>query len=160
MESLARAFDQPLDSEEHRDLAENGWIGGADVIVRYWLGRHLSRNLFRESNDSVNAALREYFVEHGCEKGSCLVSDYQAWPAVAILLQNQGELNAGCQPTKTPRLVAAIQAVMADPELTNSELAAITNTTEKQVARMTDVFVLQKLWRQRKAQQVAQPDTA
>jgi hypothetical protein len=44
MESLARKFDQPVDSPEHRALAEDGWLGGESVTVRYWLGRLLNRN--------------------------------------------------------------------------------------------------------------------
>jgi hypothetical protein len=120
----------------------------------------LGRNLFRESDAAVKAALQQYLMEHGCEKGSLLVSDYQAWEAVATLLQDQAELDAGSQPTKNPRLVAAIQAVMANPELTNSELATIAKTTEGEVARMTDVFLIQKLWRRHQAQLAAEPDTA
>lgn len=147
MENLAHAFDQPIESREHQDLATTAWMGGELVSVRYWLGRLLRRNLFRESDDAVRESLRKHFVEIGCEKGSLLVADLQAWSPVATLLQHEVEVSDGCGPAKIPRLVAALQAVMANPELTNLELAAIAKTTEKQIARMTDVSVLRKLWR-------------
>jgi hypothetical protein len=50
MESLARVFDKSIDSPEHRELAENGWMGGEFVTVRYWPERLVNRNLFRETD--------------------------------------------------------------------------------------------------------------
>jgi hypothetical protein len=145
MENLAYAFDQPIESREHQDLATTAWMGGEDVSVRYWLGRLLRRNFFRESDDAVKDALQKYFIEVGCEKGAPLVSDYQAWSSVATLLQSQVEIYDGRPPTKNPRVVAAIRAFFANPELTDVELAAIAKTTEKQIARMSDVTVLRRL---------------
>jgi len=147
MENLAIAFDLPVESREHQDLATTAWMGGILVAVRYWLGRLLRRNLFRESDDVVNEALRKYIVEIGCKKGAQLVDDHQSWSPVATFLQSQVEVDEGQTPTKNRKLVAAIHAVLKDPDLTVSELAAIANTTEKQITRMTDVFILRKLWR-------------
>jgi hypothetical protein len=149
MESLARAFDQPLDSPEHRELAENGWIGGENVTVRYWLGRLLRRNLFRESNDAVEALLQQYFIDRGQKHGAGLVSDHQSWSPLAILLRHHVELSAGLRSTKNPRLLAALDAVMTNPDLNDSQLAKHAKTTEKQIARMTDVFILRKIWKHR-----------
>jgi hypothetical protein len=115
------------------------------------LGRLLKHNFFRESDDAVKQALRTYFATAGCEKGSRLVSDYQSWRPVAILLQHQVELSEGCQLTKNSRLVVALQAIMANPELNDAQLAAMAKTTEKKIARMTDVFILRKLWKLRRA---------
>ena len=145
MENLAYAFDQPIQSRDHQDLAATAWMGGELVSVRYWLGRLLQRNFFRESDDAVKEALRKHFIQNGCEKGSHLVSDYQSWSAMVTLLQHQVEVSEGRESTKNARLVAALQAVMANPELADSELAAIAKTTEKQIARMTDVLMLRKL---------------
>lgn len=147
MENCAQAFDQPLDSADHQTLRTTAWMGGELISVRYWLGRLLQKNLLRQSNDAVRDVLREYLAANGCEKGSRLVSDYQAWGSLAILLQHQVESDEGCQLTKNPRLIAAINAVLSDPELTTAQLAEIAGTTEKQIARMTYVFVLQKLWK-------------
>jgi hypothetical protein len=146
METLAHKFDQPIESREHQDLASTAWMGGELVSVRYWLGRLLRHNFFRESDDAVKHALRNYFAANGCEKGSRLASDYQSWRPLATLLQHEVELSEGCQLTKNSRLVLALQAIMANPELTDAQLAAIAKTTEKQIARMTDVFILRKLW--------------
>ncbi len=147
MESLARAFDMPIDSPEHRDLAENGWVGGDFVTVRYWLGRFLNRNLFHENDDSVAIALQQYLVNRGCDTGASLVFDFQAWGPVAVLLRHDVETACRHPPRSNSRLVAAIGAVFANPELTTAELADLANTTEKQVKRMTDVTLLQKLWK-------------
>jgi len=146
MENCAQAFDQPLDSPKHQDLRTTAWMGGELVSVRYWLGRLVRHNLFRVSDDAVKDTLQKYFAANGCEKGSRLVFNYQSWRPLATLLQHQVEFSEGCQLTKNPRLVAALQAVMANPEITDMQLAAIANTTEKQIARMSDVFVLRKLW--------------
>jgi hypothetical protein len=146
MDLLVNAFDQPIDSQEHRDLAATAWMGGELISVRYWLGRLLRRNFFRESNEAVKDALRDYFVRIGCEKGASLVADLQSWSPIAILLQHEVEAVKGCGPTKNARLVAALKAVMANPDLTDSQLAILAATTEKQIARMSQVFVLRKLW--------------
>lgn len=97
MENLAHAFDQPIESREYQTLAATARDGGPVVVLRYWLGRLLRRNFFRESDDA--------------------------------------------------RLAAAIREMLMNPERTDSELAAIARTTEKQIARMTDVFLLRKLWK-------------
>jgi hypothetical protein len=147
MEILAHAFDQPIDSPEHQDLAATAWMGGEGISVRYWLGRLLRHNFFRESDDTVKVALKKYFTEAGCEKGSQLVADYQSWSALTIHLKHKVEIGENSRPTTTPKLVTALQAVMADPERTDVELAVVAKTTEKQIRRMTEITVLRKLWR-------------
>jgi uncharacterized protein (TIGR02246 family) len=150
--TLARAFDMPVDSPEHRELAENGWVGGDFISVRYWLGRLLNRNLFRETDDSVTISLQDYLVDRGCHAGASLVSDRQAWGPVAILLRHDLEAACGYPSTGNSRFVAALDAVLANPELTNAELARLANTTEKQVKRMTDVSLVRKLWNCQRSQ--------
>ena len=148
MESLARKFDQPLDSPENRDLAENGWIGGDHVTVRYWLGRLLNRNLFRERDNAVEEALQDYFIKRGQPKGARLLADRQIWSPIAKLLQHHVEGSRVTHKKHNPRLLAALEAVMSDPGLSDSELAKLAKTTEKQIARMSDVFVLRRIWKQ------------
>jgi len=147
MDALASAFDQPVDSPEHRMLAETASMGGNLVTVRYWLGRLINRNLFRETHGSVKVALQQYLTDQKCPKGASLVFDPQSWSSIVLLLQHHMEIRTGVRPTQNPRLIAAIQAVMNDPDMDNSQLAKIAKTTEKQLARMTDVFVLRKVWK-------------
>ncbi len=149
MESLARAFDQPIDSPEHQALATSVWLASDLVTVRYWLGRLIECNLFRESDEAVAEAMRSHLIASGCEKGACLVADAQSWPPLALLFRHELETRTGLAPTANRRLIAAIQAVMTDLDRTNAELAAIANTTVKQIARMPEVFVLRKLWNNR-----------
>lgn len=122
-------------------------MGGDLISVRYWLGRLLRHNYFRESNGAVRDALRKYLSDNGCEKGSRLVSDLQSWSPIADVLRHDVEVIEGRTPTKNLRLVAALKALLANPDLTNAELATIAETTEKQIAKMTDVFVLRKVWK-------------
>jgi hypothetical protein len=150
MESLARKFDQPLDSAEHRELMEHGWVGGDFITVRYWLGRLLRRNLFRDSDDAVKPALQQYFVDQGCAQAAILAFDFQAWSPLAILLRHHVELACGHAPTQNRRLIAALEAVMKDSDCDDSQLAARANTTEKQIARMSDITVLRKAWKHRR----------
>ena len=95
----------------------------------------------------MEAALRQYFIALGYKKGARLLADHQSWFPIATLLQNQVELDSGCRPTKNPRLVAAIRAVLRNPELTDKDIAAIAKTTEKQIGRMVDVKLLKKMWK-------------
>ncbi len=150
MENLAHAFDKPIGSREHQDLAGTAWMGGEAVSVRYWLGRLLCRNFFRESDDDVKEALQKYLIAHGCDKGSTLAYNYESWSSLAIALQHQFELREGSNPNKNRRLPAAIWGVLVDPDATDAQLAAHSKTTEKQIARMTDVLVLRKLWKKRR----------
>jgi len=146
MDNLANAFDLPVDSDEHRLLAETAWMGGNWVTVRYWLGRLSCRNLFRESNDTVRQSLQHFISGIGSVEGASLLSDPQAWSIATIILRHQLETLEGLKPTQNPRLVAALYALASDPALTISQLATIARTTEKQVARMSDVTYLRRLW--------------
>jgi hypothetical protein len=151
MESLARAFDQPIDSPEHRELAEYGWIGGEFVTVRYWLGRLLERNLFRETDPAVATLLREYLITRGCQAATALVAELQCWGPLVVLLRSDWESAAGVPITGNRRRIEAIRAIIGNPELTNKELADLANTTEKQVSRMADITVVRKAWRSRQS---------
>lgn len=151
MESLARAFDEPIDSIEHQNLAENVWVGGGSVTVRYWLGRLLNCNLFRETDDTVASRLHHYLVTRGCHVAASLVADRQCWGPITILLRSDFESASGVALTGNVRCIGALRALVANPELTNAELADRANTTEKQVARMTDVTLIRKAWRLRQA---------
>jgi len=50
MERLAKIFDMAATSVEHRMLVEELWIAGDTFSVRYYLGRILGVNLFREAD--------------------------------------------------------------------------------------------------------------
>lgn len=149
MEYFAHVFDQPIESQEHQSLAADAWLGGAPISLRYWLGRLLRRNFFRDSDDAVKQALRQYLVEIDCEKGAFLFSDPQCWSPVTILLRHQVEVRDSLGSTQNAKKVAAVKAMLANPDLTDLELAAIAKTTGKQIARMSDLTFLRKLWKYR-----------
>ncbi len=117
--------------------------------LRYWLGRKLGRNFFREPDESVEAALSQYFVDRGCEKGAVFAADHQVWSALAMVVQYHCQIESGTPTTVSARTIAALEAVMTNPALTTGQLAAAAGTTEKQVATMTDVQLIRRLWSRR-----------
>jgi hypothetical protein len=147
MESFAQAFDQPVDSLEHINLMKEIVIAGSDYELRYWFRRVQQYNFFRKDEEFLIATLQQYMISNGYIKGAKLIQDYQCWPALVILFRHQVEIQAGYHLTNSNKLVTAIQAVLFNPELTNAALAVIAKTTEKQIARMSDVFLIQKCWR-------------
>jgi hypothetical protein len=148
MESLALQFDQPVGSDAHRDLMENGWISGDSITVRYWLGRLLHRNFFRESDETVSCFLQQYFADRGYVAGAIIVRDRQAWSPAAIVLQSHAAISwDGALQPQNPRLASALDSAMMDPDISDTELAERAETTEKQINRMSEVFLLRKLWR-------------
>jgi hypothetical protein len=128
-------------------------MGGSSISVRYWLGLLCGRNLFRESDDVVKEALRQYFIERGFERGASVVADFQSWTPVATVLQSDVELKENVKPTQNPRLVAALQGVLIDPDITDEQLAIDAKTTVKQIARMSDISLLRILWKRSEVNQ-------
>lgn len=149
MKKQVDPFDQPVSSNEYQRLAATIWMGGDLLTVRYWLGRILRHNLLREPDHSVKVLLKRFCLSNGYDKGSLLVDDYQSWPSFSLILQHEVEQNESDKKRKNLKLIAAIQAMLTDPELTDSELASIAKTTEKQIARMSNIAVLRKAWKLR-----------
>ncbi len=147
VDKLAQLFDMPLGSPEHRDLESTAFMGGPLISVRYWLGRLLNCNLFRASDAEVSAVLVQYFSDIGCERGAELGSDQDAWGSIANFLHYQWQTSSGMSSTKTSKWGSAFYAVLSDPDLTVAEIAQYAETTEKQVARMSDVKWLKQLWK-------------
>lgn len=150
MELLAKYFDHPYDSREHRDLESTAFMGGPLVSVRYLLGRLLHRNLFRESNEAVSIALFEFLSKYGDANGAQLAFDTNAWSSIAVLLRHEFEIANKIDLTSSKKLFTALHAVIMNPELALSEIAIVAETTEKQVERMSDVKWLKELWRRRR----------
>jgi hypothetical protein len=142
MESCAHAFDQPIDSKEHQSLATTAWMGGPLVEMRYWLGRLLNRNLFRESVERVQDALSHALSELAPPAGASVFANARAWSATLTILRDLVEQRDGVRPTAKPKYLAVLRALLANPDLTTFELAKLARTTEKQIARMSDVTVL------------------
>lgn len=123
-------------------------MGGSSVSLRYWLGRLLRRNFFRESDAIVRESLESYLIDNGFAKGSRLVADYQTWHALAAFLQHRVEIENANPPSLNPRQAAIIEEVLRDPDISDAQLANIASTTEKQVSRVSDARVLRKVWKQ------------
>ena len=151
METCAFAFDQPLDSVEHQQLATTAWMGGPDVAVRYWLGRLARRNFFREPHLVVQASLEGYLIVNGFMKGAQLVADHGTWSTFAAFLHHRVEFEAGSAPSLTLRQMAIIEGVLRDPDASDAQLAALARTTEKQVAKFSDATVLRRTWKRMSA---------
>ena len=152
MKNLAHAFDQPIESREHQDLATTAWMGGPLVSVRYWLGRLLYKNLYRESDEIVADSLCRHFSAIGSPEGASLLSSPEAWAIADVLLRLQVESRDGIKPTARPKRVVVLRALLSDPDLTDVELARLAQTTAKQVARMTDAAWLRRIRKQLRGQ--------
>lgn len=137
MDSLAEAFDSPLDSPDHRMLAEDAWLGGPLVSVRYYLGRLIGRNLFRESDDEVLSEVRNYFAREFSKDGAAILQDARGWKIAEFVMRSRFEATTLGKPRRNRQEVQAVSAFLANPKLSTIELATSAETTIKQLARMS-----------------------
>jgi hypothetical protein len=145
MEALARAFDAPFDSAEHKDLEENGWIAGNTVTLRFYLGRLIRKNLFRVSDARVTRSFVRYIGDRTSRRGAELLRLGQGWDVAEFLLRHYFELQTRGKSSRNPREVAAIESFLTNQKLTEAKLARLAKTTEKQLARMTTLTLARKL---------------
>ena len=148
LEAYARAFDTPPTSDEHRRWFECVWVAGKWVAVRYYLGRLIGRNLFREADADVSAALVAFVAEITSPEGASLIGGegLQGWLLAEPLLRHLFETsNIGGFPGRRHREAAAIRAFLSDPDIQPARLAILAGTTEKQLARMPSVAQLRRL---------------
>jgi hypothetical protein len=137
MNDLARAFDAPPTSREHRNLADSAWLGGYLVSVRYYLGRLLNKNLFRESDAKVQRRITAFIAATASKEGASLVADEGSWQLSEPILRFRYETEINGESKRKPREVAAIEAFLQNPSVELADLAQIVGTTEKQLRRMS-----------------------
>ncbi len=137
MEWLAKIFDTPAASVEHRMLVDELWIAGDTVSVRYYLGRILGLNLFREADDKVRSRLKKWLAGRTSKKGALVVNNRDGWQVANSLLRWDFETETGRKLSGTRKEYAALDAYLTDPTISMPELAKRAGTTEKQLARMT-----------------------
>jgi hypothetical protein len=147
METLAQHFDLPETSPEHRLLAETAWMGGELVSVRYYLGRLLKRNLFRESHEEVNRCLRTWVAQRTSEAGAVLIRGPGTWQIPDAILRREFEIETNRRPTGRPREIAAVVQFLTTPTISLADLAKKVRTTEKQLKRMSLLNYAQILMR-------------
>jgi hypothetical protein len=145
MDALARAFDAPLASRDHRVLAESAWMGGYLVSVRYYLGRLLNKNLFRESDAQVEHRIATFIDATTSKEGASLVAQEGSWQLSEPILRFRYEAQINGESKRKPREVAAIEAFLQNPSITLGELARKVGTTEKQLCRMSLLNVARAL---------------
>src|SRR5262245_41322117 len=108
MKSLARDFDLPIDSLEHSALAESAWMGGSLVSVRFYLGRLLNQNLFRQTDAEVEQKLVEYVSGFASTAGAELMRGTQGWEIAAELVRYRFEMQTKQESALNARQIAAI----------------------------------------------------
>jgi hypothetical protein len=147
MEILAEYFDAPPSSREHMILRDECWLGGDLIEVRFYLGRLLKQNLFRESNDDVGRTLIAYLKTTTSAEGAALVADegLHAWQVVVPVLKYRFESEVEGARKPPPREAAAIEAFLKNPAIGSQDLARAARTTEKQLNRMTDLNLARAL---------------
>jgi hypothetical protein len=139
MEDIARAFDCPPDSPEYEMLADTAWMGGPLIGVRFYLGRLIDRNLFRESDDAVEKYLVEYFSTYTSPAGADLLRGVDGWPIAADILRHRFEQQVGKSTHLARKLTAkailAVELYLKDPAIRMAQLAKEMKTTQKQLER-------------------------
>lgn len=139
MENTARYFDLPSDSPEHQMLADTAWMGGPLVGVRFYLGRFIGQNLFRESDQDVEERLVNYVAQRTSTAGGELMRGIDGWSVAADLLRYQFEVREGKTASLARKLTAktilAVELYLTNPSISISQLAKHTKTTEKQLDR-------------------------
>ena len=138
MEWLAKIFDMPATSLEHRMLVEDLWIAGDTFSVRY-LGRILGVNLFREADEEVQPRPKKWLARRTSKKGALVVNNRDGWQVANSVLRWDFETETGRKLSGTRKEYAALVAYLTDPTISMPELVKRAGTTEKQLARMTTV---------------------
>jgi len=146
MISLAEAFDSPLNSDRHRALADDGWMGGPGISGRYFLGMLVRHNFFRDDDFVFAQALHRYFHEQGYALATVAYNN-EAWDSLVVLLKHEYERSQDIEPSENHRLIAALKEVLTNADASNDELAKLANTTKKQVAKMSTVFMIRRAWK-------------
>jgi hypothetical protein len=155
MENLARDFDLPPGSPQHELLADTAWMGGSLIGVRYYLGRIIGRNLFRESHAEVEERLVDYFSEITSPAGGELVRGLHGWGIAEEVLRYRFERERG-MPTKlahklNEKGMRAVELYLANPSISIAELAEKVGTTERQLTR-NSLLNLIRWWKSRRLQ--------
>lgn len=145
MENLANYFDLPFDSPEHSFLAEEAWIGGELVSVRFYLGRLIRRNLFRLSDTDVEEHLVQYISSVTSTAGGELMRGNQGWMIASQIVRYRFETQAKGSSALKAKNIAAIEAFLTNPKVTMAQLAVELKTTEKQLARISNLKLARKL---------------
>ena len=145
MENLAREFDLPTTSREHANLAETAWMAGCLVTVRFYLGRLLARNLFRETDAEVEERLVEFISRSTSPAGGNLVRGMSGWDIAGELLRHRFETQTKGASCFKDLYITVIERFLCNPSLTLAELAKEVGTTEKQLRRNSTLTAVRKL---------------
>jgi hypothetical protein len=139
MESVARDFDLPTDSPQHEMLADTAWMGGPLIGLRFYLGRFIGKNLFRESDGKVEELLVDYFSECTSAAGAELMRGLDGWPIAEDILRYRFEQQVGKPAYRarklTAKMVLAVELYLKNPSVSMAQLAKDVKTTEKQLER-------------------------
>lgn len=141
MKTYTEFFDAPLSSREHLMLRNEGWLVGARVTVRYYLGRLLGVNLFRKSDAEVTAELTAYIEKTISKTAADLIAvdPMQVWMLFDPILRNRFESQIERREKPTPREVQAVEIYLKNIAMTSSELAIQLKTTQKQIDRLSSL---------------------
>ncbi|HEY7115619.1 MAG TPA: hypothetical protein VH475_03475 [Tepidisphaeraceae bacterium] len=141
---LADLFDQPHSQERHERLDFDCAMIGDRMMVRYYLGSLIGRNLFREPDAEVLRHLVAYVSTVASAQGASLLmeEEWVGWLVGAFLLRGLFETRVLDKAPRDRKQVAAVRALLTDPSISLPALATAAGTTEKQLARMTHVSLI------------------
>ncbi len=120
-------------------------MGGSSVSVRFYLGRLVGRNLFRESDAEVEVRLADYVSQLTSATGANLSHSLQGWDVAGDILRYRFEIKTKGKSCLKRLHIASIETFLTDPSLTFAELAQKVGTTEKQLNRNASLTVARKI---------------
>ncbi|MEN6451795.1 MAG: hypothetical protein ABFC96_14995 [Thermoguttaceae bacterium] len=136
IDSLAKSFDLPMDSPEHRALRENAWLGGDYVECRYYLGALIGKNEFRTSEDEFLDDLSEFIARKTSPAARMFCCTINHCTHVIDFLRREFERQTGypakVKETKDDR---AVELLLRHPDWSDEQIAAELAATQKTMAR-------------------------
>lgn len=146
MNEISFERDTDFDSERHRSYREDGWLGGPNFEICYFLSCLQGVNYFRTPQTVWEPAARRFINRKARESAWICQSSYFAPFAVLILKHLYRESDLGTRhPIRIERREErAERCAIANPKLQLMELAALLKTTVKQLERNSGVMLARR----------------
>ena len=144
---LAAKFDALPGREGHEAFQDECYLLGQVVGIRYYLGRLVGRNLFRETDQEVTRALVEYLAPETSERGAALVGGggSQGWLAVEDLLRHTLEMEWFGRSEVESEKAEWVREFLSEPEVSLAGVARKVGRSEGELGEMMELKILRKL---------------
>jgi hypothetical protein len=137
MFAIEFAREEDFDTERHQRYRDDGWIGGTNSEVCYFLSCLTRINYFRMPQEVWEPAAKQYINSQARDSAWITRSNYFHQFAVLILkkLYRQSKLSQRYPIRKEHRTEKIARNVIAHADLSIDKLAILLKTTVKQIER-------------------------